>query len=112
MNEELKSLSRLYYLLSAGLAILVLISMALGVLLLSKLDSSASPIIVFCIYIFPLAFSCVLFKMAKSLGCGKDYKSCVLVSILLCFMFPVGTFFGVYTLVVLKREKNKSLFIS
>ena len=46
----------------------------------------------------------------QSLGRYENYKYCLIVAVLECLIFPLGTVLGVLTIVVLRRESVKELF--
>lgn len=56
------------------------------------------------------AMAVCLFLSGKFLQAHKHHTYCLVVAVMICFSFPVGTVLGIFTLLVLIRPEVRSLF--
>lgn len=47
----------------------------------------------------------------QSLARYENYHYCLIVAVLECLIFPLGTILGIYTILVLRRKSVKELFL-
>lgn len=56
------------------------------------------------------AIACCLYLSGSYLKAHKNHTFCMVMSVIICFSFPLGTTLGVFTIVVLVRPSVRKLF--
>ena len=64
----------------------------------------------FVLFLFGVVVLFCIILTGQSLGRYENYQYCIIISVLECLVFPIGTILGVSTILVLRRPSVKDLF--
>ncbi|WP_298864055.1 hypothetical protein [uncultured Gimesia sp.] len=64
----------------------------------------------FILFLIGIAILFCIILAGQSLALYENYTLCLVVAIAECLMLPFGTFIGVYTIIILRRDSVKKLF--
>lgn len=62
------------------------------------------------VLLFSLVFAALVVKAGRNLARQRGYTFALVIAALCCFLMPIGTVLGIFTLVVLTRDSVRELF--